>query len=425
MISKWQPISKPYKYLWSFLLLGILTITLILTLTLKTFQARADSKDILQPTIYLPLVLHNPTSASGYVLIGWNDLGMHCYDFDYSVLSVLPPYNTILAQVVKRGNQPQIVTDGIKVLYSFPENSRSDNKTNFWQYSDKLFPGSNLPVNVGLNGKGLSGEMNRESDHFIAEGIPLTEFSDNNPTTPDYYQLAKLSAVEIATGRILAETTIVAPVSSEMRCNLCHNKPNANFRMNILLKHDEEEKTKLAQQAQSGNPVLCSNCHADPALGKAGVAGIPSLSAAMHKKHAEEFPKDPYQQDCYSCHPGPNTKCLRDVMSTKYNMTCVDCHVGGMQALGNEHRTPWLDEPRCANCHDTQHAEQPNTLYRFSKGHGGLYCESCHNSTHAILTSREAKDNLQSIALQGHEGTISECSVCHTQPPNTGGPHVQ
>ena len=32
--------------------------------------------------------------------IAWNNLGMHCMDADFSVFSILPPYNTIHAQVV-------------------------------------------------------------------------------------------------------------------------------------------------------------------------------------------------------------------------------------------------------------------------------------------------------------------------------------
>jgi hypothetical protein len=408
-------------FVWATMLLGLIAGSII-AISQPT-RVKADDEPS-NRTIYLPLVFGNPESISGeYIVIGWNDLGMHCYDLDYSTLSVLPPYNTLWAQVVKRGDPPQIITTGLRLVYQFPENTRSDNKTNFWQYSNKLFPGSNLPPNIGLKGKGLSGEMDVSGDHFIAEGIPLTEFSDSSPNTPDYYQLARLTVLDARNALTLTQTTIVAPVSSEMRCNVCHTKPSTNFRMNILLKHDEEEKTQLAQQAQSGTPVLCSNCHADPALGKPGNPNLPSLSAAMHKKHAEEFPKDPYQQNCYLCHPGPNTKCLRDVMSTQYNMTCVDCHTGGLQALGDKKRTPWIDEPRCGTCHGNRYAEQANTLYRFSKGHGGMYCESCHNSTHAILTSREMKDNLQSIALQGYAGTISKCTVCHTQIPASGGPH--
>jgi len=32
--------------------------------------------------------------AATQTLVGWNDLGMHCMDADYSVFSILPPFNT-------------------------------------------------------------------------------------------------------------------------------------------------------------------------------------------------------------------------------------------------------------------------------------------------------------------------------------------
>jgi hypothetical protein len=86
-------------------------------------------------------------------------------------------------------------------------------------------------------------------------------------------------------------------------------------------------------------------------------------------------------------------------------------------------RTAWHDERRCGNCHGSQYSENTGTLYRLSTGHGGLYCESCHNSTHAILPFREARDNQQSIALQGYARTITSYTVCHPTQPSGGGPH--
>jgi hypothetical protein len=381
-------------------------------------RAQTQAPSVPGTTVYLPLIMGGGSgqSSKSYVIIGWNDLGMHCYDRDYSTLTVLPPYNNLFSQVIKRGDPPQLVSSGVNVSYSFPDNTYSAGKTNFWDYAPKIF-GATLSLNVGLSGKGLAGSMDATGNHFVAEGVPVTEFSDSAPTTPDYFQLARMIVKDLS-GKTLAQSDVVAPVSSEMRCDVCHKSPSpTNFRLNILQKHDNEEGTHLASQANSGNPVLCSSCHADPALGMVGKSGLPSLSAAMHGKHAEET------NNCYACHPGPNTQCLRDVMSTQFGMTCTDCHQGGMQALANENRTPWVDEPRCANCHDTQHAENPGKLFKQSTGHGGLYCEACHNSTHAILTSREAKDNLQSIALQGFAGTISKCTVCHLTTPTSGGPH--
>ena len=65
------------------------------------------------------------------------------------------------------------------------------------------------------------------------------------------------------------------------------------------------------------------------------------------------------------------------------------------------------------------------SLYRFSNGHGGLQCEACHGATHAEYTSAEANDNVQSTALQGNAGVLSDCGTCHrAAPSNTiGGSH--
>ncbi len=60
-------------------------------------------------------------SVDTYVILAWNNLGMHCYNPDFSDLAVLPPYNTLWAQVIKVGDPPQIVTSGITVEYSFPK----------------------------------------------------------------------------------------------------------------------------------------------------------------------------------------------------------------------------------------------------------------------------------------------------------------
>ncbi len=74
--------------------------------------------------------------------------------------------------------------------------------------------------------------------------------------------------------------------------------------------------------------------------------------------------------------------------------------------------------------HQSEHATG-FSLFRMSKGHGGLQCEACHGATHAEYPSSHDNDNILSISLQGFAGTLSECSVCHTNVPLTvsGGPH--
>ena len=71
-------------------------------------------------------------------------------------------------------------------------------------------------------------------------------------------------------------------------------------------------------------------------------------------------------------------------------------------------------------------------LYRVSTGHGGVMCEGCHGATHAEFdtdTPALRNDDVTSIQLQGHAGTISECSTCHgagwepDREDGLGGPH--
>lgn len=47
------------------------------------------------------------TTSADYVVLAWNDLGMHCLNPTYDQLIMLPPYNTLWAQVIKRGNPPK------------------------------------------------------------------------------------------------------------------------------------------------------------------------------------------------------------------------------------------------------------------------------------------------------------------------------
>ena len=379
-------------------------------------------------------------NAADYTVLAWNDLGMHCYNRDFQDLAVLPPYNNLWAQVIRSGNPPEVITQGIRVTYSFPDNTYSVGKSNFWTYAKALF-GVDLAPNIGLTGIGLSGEMEANTDHFIAEGIPLTEFSDSAPNTPDPYQLATVIVYDTDTNAELARTVTVAPVSTEMHCDNCHydngveDIATGRVETNILTLHDEEHNGEdgdgddddaaaaltLDVPLMEQRPVLCANCHASNALNAPGKPGVPNLSKAIHSKHDEEVPNT--TEGCYNCHPGPTTKCLRDVMSQEFGMGCVDCH-GGMENVA-KNPAPWLNEPRCDDCHDDGFYDQNQALYRNSTEHGGVYCAGCHDSPHAIAPSSEADDAIKFIDWQGHAGPLDTCTVCHTTAPIGAGSHGQ
>lgn len=220
---------------------------------------------------------------------------------------------------------------------------------------------------------------------------------------------------------------------------------------------------------QQGHGTMSSVMHAFHADKMAGLVDAPVAPGGA-------VPSAPAQA-CYQCHPGATTQCLRGAMTTKVD--CQNCH-GGMAAVGGgapllaggsvdgandgKARRPWLDLPRCQSCHAgdavarptvasapplapdgirflnafvhgdpsaspilaaaSRFAEQPGKLYRKSKGHGGLACEACHGSTHAIW-SGNANDDVAANELQGHAGLIGECGACHQAPPanGLGGPH--
>lgn len=367
-------------------------------------------------TSLIAAVMFMTTQIQGqsHIIIGWNDLGMHCSNQNFSTLVVLPPFNNVMAQVIRVGdalNPPAVVTTGFHVTYEIPGNTYSVGKTNFWDYEDQIF-GVSLPPNIGLTGHGLTGDMVAETDHFVITGIPITPFTDADLIHEDAFQLGLLKLYDSG-NQLLATAPPVVPVSNEISCvgSGCHGSEQA-----ILNGHELEEGFD-----PNATPILCASCHSSNALGTTGIPGLGSLSEVVHTKHGE------ITNDCYKCHPGPTTQCLRDVMKAQHGFTCQTCHgsvsqVGQSIALG---RNPWLQEPSCGAtaCHGSNYAEEPGKLYRQSKGHGGLYCSACHGEPHAILPSEKARDNVQNIALQGFSGTLRKCEVCHGVAPTGAGPH--
>ncbi len=466
-----------------------------------------------QPTPLPPSSSTLPTAQKGaYMLTAWNDLGMHCMDGnDFSVFSVLPPYNNLHAQL--KAKSGELIHSGVTITYrsitgtdgqintTSLETSNGMVKTNFWDHAKDLF-GTDLMPDVGLTGTPMSSltpqplTFNPTHQWWEAEGIPITPYNDNG--TKNYYPLVRVEAKDTQ-GNLLASVDTVLPVSDEMDCKRCHASnsvsqakptqgwvndpdPQKDYKYNILRLHDQEEADAVSKNlsalqakgynynpqgleatAKGGTPILCVACHKSNALPNVGIELKP-FTQAIHGVHAKvtdpttgkNLGDSSNRNACYACHPGSETACLRGAMGDAKNsdgsnaMQCQSCH-GTMNHVADSNREGWLDEPNCQACHfdgqreqsaidprtntlrvavDTRFATLPNTptqgksLYRYSKGHGGLQCEACHGSTHAIYPAHEA-DNRVSISVQGHTGTIAECSACHSTVPQTvtGGPH--
>jgi len=262
-----------------------------------------------------------------------------------------------------------------------------------------------------------------------------------------------------------------------IQCSQCHYSPA----LDLAQAGPVDEKTQGANGRQQTRHVSMSRAmhynhgqHTDlfPAM------PAPLSAARTPAKQAEVL-----QQTCYQCHPGKQTQCLRGAMGAA-GVTCHDCH-GDMKQVGNDFtaglpsgagldlakRVPWAMEPKCQSCHlgDAQSLLAVNRsdmivaadnirllqaytkssatasvlpmiaspasrfaenqkLYRLSKGHGGLACQACHGSTHAEWPNANpnANDNIAAVQLQGHTGTIAECTACHAAGSlgvSLGGPH--
>ncbi len=439
-----------------------------------------------------------PPATATYVLTAWSELGMHCMDGkDYSVFAVLPPYNTIHAQLIKTGLQPTLITQGVTLTYeaytdpSGSTNTTSGAKTNFWNYVQVLFKASLTPE-TGLAGfKTQSTAPNSMAFNsglgvWEAVGIPTVPYDDAG--NRNAYPMAKVVAKD-QNGKVLATATVVLSVSDEMNCNNCHasgsndaakpsggweNNPDPakDVKFNILKKHDDRwnispyltalaaagytYQSTLYQTAKGGTSILCAACHATNALGAQGVAGVNPLTQDMHTLHGPlvnpgtgttlDSATTPFGS-CYLCHPGQVTKCQRGAMN---KVACFDCH-GNLTKVGAAGRAGWLDLPSCQMCHnggdrypttfdgtgnwrttsDATFATNPNkpssgkSLYRFSSGHGQLYCSACHGSQHGEYPTLQVNDNLYSKAIQGYTGKLVECTTCHSSlsTTQTGGPH--
>src|SRR5512140_3535487 len=109
--------------------------------------------------IIVPVTLHAATAT----ILGWNNLGMHCMDSDYSVFTVLPPYNTIEGQLIVGG---KLVTNGAGYTVTYQAiadpagsiNSTAIGKGNFYNYTADLY-GPFAP-DKGLAGWNMPGPAN-------------------------------------------------------------------------------------------------------------------------------------------------------------------------------------------------------------------------------------------------------------------------
>ena len=410
-----------------------------------------------------------------HVLLAWNNLGMHCLSDSDPWWVILPPANDLHAQLILRGEVPEVVTEGVEITFAVePGFERPERDVRFWEFVRSNF-GAELEEGVGLGGHRVSGTMtlDQEKSMFAAALVPVAPSQDGefNPSP-----LYTIEARDTATGEVLARTMTVAPTSTEMGCTRCHG---GGWRVGgvagftdetarrVLAVHDKHSGTDLLAMAERGEPRLCQSCHADPVLGTEGQPELLNFPAAIHGWHAN-YLTGRGTDACYQCHPadpaGPTT-CLRGGHAD--TLDCTHCHGTledhALSLLKKEHeagkpgaarlmanlqpravatveevigRTPWLQEPDCVACHTeefirpdpvgisafNQWTSGAEELFRVRTDETGiLQCEACHGATHATYPALNRwygadRDNIQPLQYQGNRrpiGADGGCRVCH------------
>lgn len=189
------------------------------------------------------------------------------------------------------------------------------------------------------------------------------------------------------------------------------------------------KRTKCLRGAMGGSGTVCQDCHGqmtqvgDDFTGNFASVPFPDGADLTKRVSWASEPK------CQSCHVGD----VMQVAKLQNNNQLQDVLVNNVDSRGNpdglrlqmtyrqsDHvfngggtKLALLDYP-------TSRFATTEALYRLSgagdKGHGDLSCENCHGSTHAIWPNKNpfSNDNKAAMDLQGHAGTIIECSTCHT-----------
>ena len=210
-------------------------------------------------------------------------------------------------------------------------------------------------------------------------------------------------------------------------------------------------RTDCLRGAMSNGGMLCQDCHGDmEQVGNDFTRNISLDNPGAFELGGDFYtnpdqPRVPWANEpgCGSCHTGDALDNLAGTPGTVVNNVDSNTNTDGIRLFqaylsGDAKATPIVptnkrfaenvikaDNPAVTGPDDPRIGNP--MLYRVSTGHEGIFCEACHGATHGIWPNKNplANDNVTSNQLQGHTGTIIECSTCHTgeMDNNLGGPH--
>ncbi len=370
-----------------------------------------------------------------YLLTAWAMDGMSfTSNPGHSGLDFSPGLPMVQAQLIKRGETPELLSAGITIFYSFQ-----------------------------VDGQELTGAMATRDGFFQTQ---LTELANvNHP-----YHLLTIRAVDEEGGE-LARTRLMVAQSSEVDCNHCHGQARAQEAQglsretaaHIVERHDARSNTELKARFDKGEVIVCAECHADSSRNMAGREGVLNLSAAIHGFHAA-YMAEQGAGACAFCHPTAAQGASQSLRGIHHSLglDCLNCHgtiadhgaalLKAEQAAGKARasqllkvigtttvkvdsivaRQPWLNMPDCLACHVDFQPPETDTAFNLwtvdredifhnRKGdEGSLFCATCHNEAHVLYPARNpygAKlDVQQPLQYQGNSlplGANRACKTCH------------
>ena len=201
--------------------------------------------------------------------------------------------------------------------------------------------------------------------------------------------------------------------------------------MNTCYNCHPGKKAKCLRGAMGGSGTVCQDCHGQ--LTQVGDDFSEGFPLAGFPGGADLGKRVPWASEpsCDSCHVGD----VLQVSQLQQQGQLADTVINDSDSHGNSDglrllMTYRLSQHKANNGPDQLELMRfpqsrfaaTQALYRLSgpggsdkQGHGGLSCEGCHGSTHAIWPNKNpyANDNKAATDLQGHSGTIIECSTCH------------
>ena len=147
-------------------------------------------------------VIEQPfVNLTDYRVLASNDLGMHCADLDQRVVAILPPFNVVHAQVIRRGKEPDILSDrDVETVYSGASNPNdpvltaplqrsisgdgSIFKSNFWDINPRTGNTLGFDLMDPFYPAGVLASLGYDQPGAIDTGLPV----------PDPAQLPALAA---------------------------------------------------------------------------------------------------------------------------------------------------------------------------------------------------------------------------------------